>query len=39
MTATLDDVATRKRKDEPEPAAEEKVTEELMRRAREQACP
>jgi putative transposase len=36
MTATLDDVATRKRKDKPEPTAEEKVAEELVRRAREQ---
>jgi putative transposase len=35
MTATLDDVATRKRKDKPEPTAEEKVAEELVRRARE----
>jgi putative transposase len=36
MTATLDDVATRKRKGKPEPTAEEKVAEELVRRAREQ---
>ena len=34
MTATLD-VVTRK-KDKPEPTAEEKVAEELVRRAREQ---
>src|SRR5580765_2065637 len=34
MTATLDDVT--KRKDKPEPTAEEKVAEELVRRAREQ---
>ena len=35
MTATLDDVATRK-KDKPEPTAEQKAAEELVRRAREQ---
>ena len=35
MTATLDGVAARK-KDRPEPTAEEKVAEELVRRAREQ---
>jgi transposase-like protein len=35
MTATLDGVAN-KRKDKPEPTAEEKVAEELVRRAREQ---
>jgi putative transposase len=35
MTATLDDVATRK-KDKPEPSAEQKAAEELVRRAREQ---
>jgi putative transposase len=34
MTATLDDVT--KKKDKPEPTAEEKVAEELVRRAREQ---
>src|SRR5215467_4713987 len=34
MTATLDDVTTKK--DKPEPTAEEKVAEELVRRAREQ---
>src|SRR5215469_6007071 len=36
MTATLDDVAARKRKDKPEPTTEQKVAEELVRRAREQ---
>src|SRR5947208_2412620 len=36
MTATLDDVAARKRKDKPEPAAEQKLAEELVARAREQ---
>ena len=36
MTATLDDVT--KKKDKPEPTAEEKVAEELVRRAREQGC-
>jgi len=36
MTATLDDVATRKRKDKPEPTAEQKLAEELVARAREQ---
>jgi putative transposase len=35
MTATLDDVALRK-KDKPEPTTEQKVAEELVRRAREQ---
>src|SRR6516165_8996612 len=35
MTATLDAVANRK-KDKPEPTAEEKVAEDLVRRAREQ---
>jgi putative transposase len=35
MTATLDGVTTRK-KGKPEPTAEEKVAEELVRRAREQ---
>src|SRR5580692_635134 len=35
MTATLGDVATRK-KDKPEPTAEQKAAEELVRRAREQ---
>jgi putative transposase len=35
MTATLDGV-TNKRKDKPEPAAAEKVAEELVARAREQ---
>jgi putative transposase len=34
MTATLDDVT--KKKDKPEPTTEEKVAEELVRRAREQ---
>jgi len=34
MTATLDDVM--KKKDKPEPSTEEKVAEELVRRAREQ---
>jgi putative transposase len=34
MTATLDDVT--KKKDKPEPTAEEKAAEELVRRAREQ---
>jgi len=36
MTATLDAVATRKRKDRPEPTAEQKLAEELVARAREQ---
>src|SRR5215472_12161018 len=36
MTATLDDVAARKRKDKPEPTAEQKLAEELVARAREQ---
>ena len=35
MTATLDDVAARK-KDTPEPTAEQKLAEELVARAREQ---
>ena len=35
MTATLDGVATRK-KDKPEPTAEQKAAEELVRRAREE---
>ena len=35
MTATLDTVATRK-KDKPEPTAEQKLAEELVARAREQ---
>ena len=35
MTATLDDVAARK-KDKPEPTAEQKLAEELVARAREQ---
>src|ERR1700751_4225350 len=35
MTATLDAVATRK-KDKPEPTAEQKLAEELVARAREQ---
>ena len=35
MTATLDTVAARK-KDKPEPAAEQKAAEEMVRRAREQ---
>ena len=35
MTATLDGV-TNKRKDKPEPTAEQKVAEELVARAREQ---
>src|SRR6516225_5356441 len=35
MTATLDDVATRK-KGKPEPTAEQKLAEELVARAREQ---
>jgi putative transposase len=35
VTATLGDVATRK-KDKPEPAAEQKAAEELVARAREQ---
>jgi len=35
MTAALDDVAARK-KGRPEPTAEERVAEELVRRAREQ---
>jgi transposase-like protein len=35
MTATLDGVAS-KRKDKPEPTTEQKVAEELVRRAREQ---
>ena len=35
MTATLDGV-TNKRKDKPEPATEQQVAEELVRRAREQ---
>ena len=34
MTATLDDVT--KKKDRPEPTPEQKVAEELVRRAREQ---
>ena len=34
MTATLDTVAARK-KDKPEPAAEQKAAEEMVRRARE----
>ena len=34
MTATLDDVA--KKKDKPEPSAEQQAAEELVRRAREQ---
>jgi Transposase, Mutator family len=36
MTATLDAVTTRKRKDKPEPPAEQKLAEELVARAREQ---
>jgi transposase-like protein len=36
MTATLDGVAARKRKDKPEPTAEQKLAEELVARAREQ---
>jgi hypothetical protein len=36
MTATLDSVAARK-KDKPEPTAEQKLAEELVARAREQA--
>jgi transposase-like protein len=36
MTATLDDVAARKRKDKPEPTAEQKLAEELVARARAQ---
>jgi hypothetical protein len=35
MTATLDGV-TSKRKDKPEPTAEQKLAEELVARAREQ---
>jgi hypothetical protein len=38
MTATLDGVAN-KRKDKPEPTAEQKLAEELVARAREQAAP
>src|SRR6201982_2535222 len=36
MTATLDGLAARKRKDRPEPTAEQKLAEELVARAREQ---
>jgi hypothetical protein len=36
MTVTLDGVAARKRKDRPEPTAEQKLAEELVARAREQ---
>ena len=35
MDATLEDVTKKKR---PEPTAEEKIAEELVRRAREQGC-
>src|ERR1700749_1728300 len=38
MTATLDGVAARKRKDRPEPAAEQKLAEELVARARDQGA-
>src|SRR5262249_58753469 len=37
MTATLDDVAAKKRKDKPEPTAEQKLAEDLVARAREQS--
>src|SRR6516162_11373433 len=36
MTATLGNVTDRKRKDKPEPTAEQKLAEELVARAREQ---
>src|ERR1700745_2788786 len=36
MTATLDGLAARKRKDRPEPTAEQKLAEELVARPREQ---
>ena len=36
MTATLDGVAARKRKDRAEPTAEQKLAEELVARARDQ---
>src|SRR5215471_4971285 len=36
MTATLENVTDRKRKDKPEPTAELKLAEELVARAREQ---
>ncbi len=36
MTATLDAVAARKKKDKPEPTAEQQLAEELVARAREQ---
>src|ERR1700745_1215622 len=36
MTATLDGLAARKRKNRPEPAAEQKLAEELVARARDQ---
>jgi hypothetical protein len=38
MTATLDAVTTRRRKDGPEPSAEQKVAEELVAPAREQGA-
>jgi len=37
MTATLDAVASKK--DRPEPTAEQKAAEKLVRRAREQGLP
>ncbi len=38
MTATLEAVASKK-KDRPEPTAEQKAADELVRRAREQGLP
>jgi hypothetical protein len=39
MTATLDAVTARKRKDKPEPSAEQMLAEELVARARRLGAP